>query len=176
MGTTVVRSGALRSDTFPNSLIRAGGWGRGGTEQASRLRAVRWEKPKGGKAPAAYLRGSFSRTTNTAPKNYDCDENDCAPFAPGSPTRPTGVRARFQSEAAVLRKGGNRKKRTTKELSIFFYCRSLYPCAHQGRRKKRRRREHRFPPRFFIGWVVRWESKSKPISNAGRYQIPKLVD
>ena len=55
----------------------------------------------GGKAPAAYLRGSFSRTTNTAPKNYDCDENDCAPFAPGSPTRPTGVRARFQSEAAA---------------------------------------------------------------------------
>ena len=59
------------------------------------------EKPKGGKAPAAYLRVSFSRTTNTAPKNYDCDENDCAPFAPGSPTRPTGVRARFQSEAAA---------------------------------------------------------------------------
>ena len=55
----------------------------------------------GGKAPAAYLRGSFSRTTNTAPKNYDCDENDCAPFAPGSPTRPTGVRARLQSEAAA---------------------------------------------------------------------------
>ncbi len=54
-------------------------------------------------------------------------------------------------EAAVLRKGGNRKKRTTKELSIFFYCRSLYPCAHQGRRKKRRRREHRFPPRFLLG-------------------------
>ena len=73
----------------------------GGTEQASRLRAVRWEKPKGGKAPAAQSRGSFSRTTNTAPKNYDCDENDCAPFAPGSPTRPTGVRARFQSEAAA---------------------------------------------------------------------------
>ena len=45
----------------------------------------------GGKAPAAYLRGSFSRTTNTAPKNYDCDENDCAPFAPGSLTRPTGA-------------------------------------------------------------------------------------
>ena len=60
-------------------------------------------------------------------------------------------------EAAVLRKGGNRKKRTTKELSIFFYCRSLYPCAHQGRRKKRRRREHRFPPRFFIGLDVRWD-------------------
>ena len=59
------------------------------------------EKPIGGKAPAAYLRGSFSRTTNTAPKNYDCDENDCAPFAPGSPTRPTGVRARLQSEAAA---------------------------------------------------------------------------
>ena len=59
------------------------------------------EKTEGGKAPAAQSRGSFSRTTNTAPKNYDCDENDCAPFAPGSPTRPTGVRARFQSEAAA---------------------------------------------------------------------------
>ena len=63
-------------------------------------------------------------------------------------------------EAAVLRKGGNRKKRTTKELSIFFYCRLLYPCAHQGRRKKRRRREHRFPPSVFywvgcaVGYVV----------------------
>jgi len=58
-------------------------------------------KNRGGIAPAAYLRGSFSRATNTAPKNYDCDENDCAPFAPGSPTRPTEVRARFQSEAAA---------------------------------------------------------------------------
>ena len=48
-------------------------------------------KNRGGKAPAAYFRGSFSRTTNTAPKNYDCVENDCAPFAPGSPTRPTGA-------------------------------------------------------------------------------------
>ena len=86
---------------FPNFRLRVVGGVSGGTEQASRLRAVRWEKPKGGKAPAAYLRGSFSRTTNTAPKNYDCDENDCAPFAPGSPTRPTGVRARFQSEAAA---------------------------------------------------------------------------
>ena len=62
---------------------------------------VRWEKPKGGKAPAAQSRSSLSRKENTAPKNYDCDENDCAPFAPGSPTRPTGVRARFQSEAAA---------------------------------------------------------------------------
>ena len=59
------------------------------------------EKTEGEKAPAAQSRGSFSRTTNTAPKNYDCDENDCAPFAPGSPTRPTGVRARLQSEAAA---------------------------------------------------------------------------
>jgi len=33
--------------------------------------------------------------TNTAPKNYDCDENDCAPFAPGSPTRPTGAAQRY---------------------------------------------------------------------------------
>ena len=48
-------------------------------------------------------------------------------------------------------------EKSARQLSIFFYCRSLYPCAHQGRRKKRRRREHRFPPRFFIGWVVRWD-------------------
>ena len=58
-------------------------------------------KNRGGKAPAAQSRSSLSRKENTAPKNYDCDENDCAPFAPGSPTRPTGVRARFQSEAAA---------------------------------------------------------------------------
>ena len=59
------------------------------------------EKTEGGKAPAAQSRSSLSRKENTAPKNYDGDENDCAPFAPGSPTRPTGVRARFQSEAAA---------------------------------------------------------------------------
>ena len=52
---------------------------------------VRRKKPKGGKAPAAQSRSSLSRKENTAPKNYDCDENDCAPFAPGSPTRPTGA-------------------------------------------------------------------------------------
>ena len=62
---------------------------------------MRRKKPKGGKAPAAQSRSSLSRKENTAPKNNDCDENDCAPFAPGSPTRPTGVRARFQSEAAA---------------------------------------------------------------------------
>ncbi len=107
-------SGALRSDTFPNFQLRAVGGVSGGWPERSDLVQIsgwwsgvtaalpeRWKKPKGGKAPAAYLRGSFSRTTNTAPKNYDCDENDCAPFAPGSPTRPTGVRARFQSEAAA---------------------------------------------------------------------------
>ena len=63
--------------------------------------------------------------------------------------------------AAVLRKGGNLKKRTTKELSIFSDCRSLYPCAHQGNRKKRRRREHRFPPpaelgRLCVGMMCRF--------------------
>ena len=31
--------------------------------------ACRLEKTEGGKAPAAYLRGSFSRMTNTALKN-----------------------------------------------------------------------------------------------------------
>ena len=225
---------------------------------------------RGGKAPAAKSRGSFSRTTNTAPKNYDCDENDCAPSRQGArparqesahgfnpkrrracllrrrtqqrqapvwplregvatmrgrntmrfsaPTREppggrpsrgaklkgrgctrqkdarnenrlggtgaakkapseqgatkaaglgaedahsgaapverSGTRVAGQTkEAAVLRKGGNQKKRTSAQH--FFYCRSLYPCAHQGRRKKRRRREHRFPPRFFA-LDVRW--------------------
>ena len=51
--------------------------------------------------------------------------------------------------AAVSGKGGNLKKRT--KLSIFSDCRSLYPCAHQGNRKKRRRREHRFPPPAELG-------------------------
>ena len=77
-------------------MVNKGGW-----SGVTAALPARWEKPKGGKAPAAYLRGSFSRTTNTAPKNYDCDENDCAPFAPGSPTRPTGVRAALQSQAAA---------------------------------------------------------------------------
>ena len=48
----------------------------------------------GGKAPAAYLRGSYSRTTNTAPKNYDCDENDCAPSRQGA--RPSRQDARTE--------------------------------------------------------------------------------
>ena len=52
---------------------------------------VRRKKPKGGKAPAAQSRSSLSRKENTARKNYDCVENDCAPFAPGSLTRPTGA-------------------------------------------------------------------------------------
>ena len=62
---------------------------------------MRWKNRMGEKRFAVYLRGSFSSTTNTASKNYDCDEKDCAPFAPGSPTRPTGVRARFQSKVAA---------------------------------------------------------------------------
>ena len=87
-----VQSEALAERPGPNFGVVVGG--DGGI-------ACALGKTEGGKAPAAYLRVSFSRTTNTAPKNYDCDENDCAPFAPGSPTRPTGVRARFQSEAAA---------------------------------------------------------------------------
>ena len=78
---------AERPDQFAGQARNDTGWlvgGDGGT-------ACALGKTEGGKAPAAYLRGSFSRTTNTAPKNYDCDENDCAPFAPGSPTRPTGA-------------------------------------------------------------------------------------
>ena len=57
-------------------------------------RPVRWEKPIGGKAPAAKSRGSFSRTINTAPKNYDCDENDCAPSRQGA--RPSRQDARTE--------------------------------------------------------------------------------
>ena len=228
-----------------------------------------WKNRIGGKAPAAKSRGSFSRTTNTAPKNYDCDENDCAPSRQGArparqdarnevrassgraclcggasrrgrhqrkpsrdevatmrgrntmrfsaPTRePPGGRpsrgaklkgrgCTRQKDAAVrtLRLGGTgaakkapseqgatkaaglgaadarleprqwsaaervsrdgrRKRRccaraatkksarSLRSSAFFFDCRSLYPCAHQGRRKKRRRREHRFPPRFLI--------------------------
>ena len=109
----VAQSGALRSDTFPNFRFRVAVGDDGGTERSDLVQIsgwwsgvtaalpARWEKPKGGKAPAAQSRSSLSRKENTAPKNYDCDENDCAPFAPGSPTRPTGVRARFQSEAAA---------------------------------------------------------------------------
>ena len=68
----------------------------------------------------------------------------------------------------MLRKGGNLKKRTTKELSIFSDCRSLYPCAHQGNRKKRRRREHRFPPpaelgRLCVGMMCRFLRLFRPI-------------
>ena len=59
------------------------------------------EKTERGKSACGLLTREFQQNDNTAPKNYDCDENDCAPFAPGSPTRPTGVRARFQSEAAA---------------------------------------------------------------------------
>ena len=61
-----------------------------------------WENRIGGKAPAAYLRGSFSRTTNTAPKNYDCDENDCAPSRQGA--RP----ARQVPRTVTIRSGGGR--------------------------------------------------------------------
>ena len=62
---------------------------------------VRW-KNRGGKAPAAYLRGSYSRTINTAPKNYDCDENDCAPSRQGA--RP----ARQVPRTVSIRSGGGR--------------------------------------------------------------------
>ena len=59
-------------------------------------------KNRGGKAPAAKLRGSLSRTTNTAPKNYDCDENDCAPSRQGA--RP----ARQDARTEVRRSAGGR--------------------------------------------------------------------
>ena len=61
-----------------------------------------WENRIGGKAPAAKSRGSFSRTTNTAPKNYDCDENDCAPSRQGA--RP----ARQVPRTVTIRSGGGR--------------------------------------------------------------------
>ena len=65
-------------------------------------RPAGWKNRIGGKAPAAYLRGSFSRTTNTAPKNYDCDENDCAPSRQGA--RP----ARQDARTEVRRSAGGR--------------------------------------------------------------------
>ena len=58
-------------------------------------------KTERGKSACGPITQFAQQNDNTAPKNYDSDENDCAPFAPGSPTRPTGVRARFQSEAAA---------------------------------------------------------------------------
>ena len=74
-------SGALRSDTFPNFQLRAVGGVSGGWPERSDLVQIsgwwsgvtaalpeRWKKPKGGKAPAAYLRGSFSRTTTLRPR------------------------------------------------------------------------------------------------------------
>ena len=72
----------------------------GGWSGVTVVRPARWKKPRG-KSACGLLTREFQQNDNTAPKNYDCDENDCAPFAPGSPTRPTGVRARFQSEAAA---------------------------------------------------------------------------
>ena len=88
---------AERPDQIAGQARNDTGWWSGVTV----ARPVCWEKPKGGKAPAAQSRSSLSRKENTALKNYDCDENDCAPFAPGSPTRPTGVRAALQSQAAA---------------------------------------------------------------------------
>ena len=41
----------------------------GGWSGVTVARPVRWEKPKGGKAPAAQSRSSLSRKENTAPKN-----------------------------------------------------------------------------------------------------------
>ena len=80
-----------RTYTPPSFGVVVGG--DGGT-------ACALEKPRG-KSACGLLTREFQQNDNTALKNYDCDENDCAPFAPGSPTRPTGVRARFQSEAAA---------------------------------------------------------------------------
>ena len=89
----VGQSGALaeRPDLYFGVVVG----GDGGT-------ACGLEKPIGGKAPAAKSRGSFSRTTNTAPKNYDCDENDCAPSRQGA--RP----ARQVPRTVSIRSGGGR--------------------------------------------------------------------
>ena len=106
---------AERPDQIAGQVCNNTGWLVGGDGDT----ACGLEKPIGGKAPAAYLRGSFSRTTNTAPKNYDSDENDCAPFAPGSPTRPTGVRARLQSEAAA---GVPLRRRTRRGRHQYGHC------------------------------------------------------
>ena len=86
----LTRAKRQRSD-----LTRPSGWlvgGDGGTDAG-------WKNRIGGKAPAAYLRGSFSRTTNTAPKNYDCDENDCAPSRQGA--RPARQDARNEVRASA---------------------------------------------------------------------------
>ena len=60
-------------------------------------------------------------------------------------------------EAAVLRKGGNRKKRTTKELSIFSIA-ARYTLAHtKAAARSGDAGNTDFPPRFFIGWALRWD-------------------
>ena len=58
--------------------------GEGGTDE-------RREKPKGEKRLRPTFQQHFTRTDETERYDYASDENDCAPFAPGSPTRPTGA-------------------------------------------------------------------------------------
>ena len=58
---------------------------------------MRRKKPRG-KSACGPLTREFQQNDNTAPKNYDCDENDCAPFAPGSPTRLTDEQMELADE------------------------------------------------------------------------------
>ena len=58
--------------------------GDGGTDE-------RREKPKGEKRLRPTSQQHFTRTDETERYAKANDENDCAPFAPGSPTRPTGA-------------------------------------------------------------------------------------
>ena len=93
---------SLRSDTIRNALLRVVGGVSGGivAGEPPASRAV-GKNRKGEKR----LRPK-DRDDRTGERNFRAtvprlSGKSCAPFAPGSPTRPTGVRARFQSEAAA---------------------------------------------------------------------------
>ena len=90
----MVVAGAKRQRSDLTSLRVKPAMTRGWWSGVTAARPVGRKNRIGGKAPAAYLRGSYSRTTNTAPKNYDCDENDCAPSRQGA--RPSRQNARTE--------------------------------------------------------------------------------
>ena len=60
-------------------------------------------------------------------------------------------------EAAVLRKGGNRKKRTTKELSILFSSTLVIALRTPRQAQEAATQGTPISPSVFIGWAVRWD-------------------
>lgn len=59
-------------------------------------------------------------------------------------------------EAAVLRKAANRKKRTTKELSIFFLLALVIALRTPRQPQEAATQGTPISPSVFIRWVVRW--------------------